>query len=38
MPQAELELTAMTHGGKALGRDDEDPIFVPFGIPGERVK
>jgi 23S rRNA (uracil1939-C5)-methyltransferase len=34
----ELDLTAMTHGGRALGRDDGRPIFVPFGIPGERIR
>ncbi|MCC6803010.1 MAG: class I SAM-dependent RNA methyltransferase [Anaerolineae bacterium] len=34
----ELELTVMTHGGRALGRHDGRPIFVPFGIPGERVR
>ncbi|HVU09658.1 MAG TPA: class I SAM-dependent RNA methyltransferase, partial [Phototrophicaceae bacterium] len=34
----ELDLTAMTHGGRALGRHEGRPIFVPFGIPGERVR
>ena len=34
----ELELTAMTHGGKAIGRHEGRPIFVPFGVPGERVR
>ncbi len=33
----DLELTAMTHGGRALGRHDGRPFFVPSGIPGERV-
>jgi 23S rRNA (uracil1939-C5)-methyltransferase len=37
-PTIELDLTAMTHGGRALGRDDGRPIFVPFGIPGERIR
>jgi 23S rRNA (uracil1939-C5)-methyltransferase len=34
----ELELTTMTHGGSALGRHDGRAIFVPYAIPGERVK
>ncbi len=34
----ELDLTSMTHGGRALGRHEGRPIFVPFGIPGERVR
>ncbi len=34
----DLDLTAMTHGGSALGRDAGRPIFVPFGLPGERVR
>lgn len=33
----ELELTAMAHGGKALGRADKRTVFVPYTIPGERV-
>lgn len=34
-----LELTAMANGGDALGRDEEGRvIFVPFTIPGERVR
>jgi 23S rRNA (uracil1939-C5)-methyltransferase len=33
----ELELTAMAHGGKALGRDGKRTVFVPYTIPGERV-
>ncbi len=33
-----LELTGMAHGGMALGRDRANRvIFVPGGIPGERV-
>lgn len=32
-------LTAMTFGGDALGRlSDGRPVFVPFGITGERVR
>ena len=33
----ELELTAMAHGGSALGRHDKQTVFVPYTIPGERV-
>ena len=33
----ELELTAMAHGGSALGRHDNRTIFVPYAIPGERI-
>lgn len=34
----ELELTAMAHGGSALGRADGKTIFVPYTIPGERIE
>jgi 23S rRNA (uracil1939-C5)-methyltransferase len=34
----DLQLTAMSHGGEALGRHDGRVIFVPFGIPGEKVR
>jgi 23S rRNA (uracil1939-C5)-methyltransferase len=33
----ELELTAMAHGGAALGRHGGRTIFVPYTIPGERI-
>lgn len=33
----ELELTTMTHGGRALGRHNGRAIFVPYAIPGERI-
>jgi 23S rRNA (uracil1939-C5)-methyltransferase len=33
-----LDLTAMAHGGSALGRHEGKTIFVPYAIPGERVK
>jgi 23S rRNA (uracil1939-C5)-methyltransferase len=33
----ELQLTAMAHGGYALGRDDRRMVFVPYTLPGERV-
>jgi len=33
-----IELTAMAHGGSALGRDSENRVvFTPYGIPGELV-
>lgn len=34
----ELELTAMAHGGSALGRHEGRAIFVPYAIPGERIR
>lgn len=34
----ELDLTAMTYGGSAIARHEGRPIFVPFGLPGERVR
>jgi 23S rRNA (uracil1939-C5)-methyltransferase len=34
----ELYLTAMAHGGSALGRTARQVIFVPYTIPGERVR
>ncbi|HEX2621276.1 MAG TPA: class I SAM-dependent RNA methyltransferase, partial [Phototrophicaceae bacterium] len=33
----ELELTTMAHGGSAIGRHDGRAIFVPYGIPGEKI-
>lgn len=33
----EIELTAMAHGGSALGRHAGKTVFVPYAIPGERV-
>lgn len=33
----ELELTAMAHGGSALGRQGGRTIFVPYALPGERI-
>jgi 23S rRNA (uracil1939-C5)-methyltransferase len=33
-----LELTAMAHGGAALGRHDKRVIFVPYALPGETVR
>ncbi|HVP20882.1 MAG TPA: class I SAM-dependent RNA methyltransferase [Anaerolineaceae bacterium] len=35
----EVELTAMVYGGDAMGRlPDGRAVFVPFGLPGERVR
>ncbi len=34
----DLELSAMAHGGSALGRHQGRVIFVPYTIPGERVR
>jgi 23S rRNA (uracil1939-C5)-methyltransferase len=34
----ELELTAMAHGGSALGRHDNRVVFVPYTIPGEVIE
>lgn len=33
----ELQLDEMVHGGQALGRHAGRAIFVPYGIPGERI-
>ena len=35
----EVTLTTLTYGGDALGRlPDSRAVFVPFGLPGERVR
>ena len=34
----ELELTGIAHGGDALGRHEGRVIFVPYGIPDEKVR
>lgn len=34
----DLELTAMAHGGSALGRHQGRAIFLPYAIPGELVR
>jgi 23S rRNA (uracil1939-C5)-methyltransferase len=34
----QLVLTAMAHGGSALGRHEGRVIFVPYAIPGETVR
>jgi 23S rRNA (uracil1939-C5)-methyltransferase len=34
----ELELDAMAHGGSALGRYEGRTVFVPYTIPGERIR
>ena len=37
MSPFELYLTAMAHGGEAIGRHEGKVIFVPYAIPGEEV-
>ncbi len=34
----EVELTGMAHGGSALGRQADRMVFIPYAIPGERVR
>src|SRR5579871_3714625 len=34
----ELELTGVTFGGDAIARHDGQVVFVPYGLPGERVR
>ncbi len=34
----ELDLTGIAHGGEALGRHGSKVVFVPYAIPGERVR
>jgi 23S rRNA (uracil1939-C5)-methyltransferase len=34
----ELTLDAIAHGGEAIGRYEGKAIFVPYAIPGERVR
>lgn len=34
----ELELTAMANGGSAIGRHQGRAVFVPYTLPGERVR
>ena len=34
----ELDLTDVAFGGDALGRLDGEVVFVPYGLPGERVR
>jgi tRNA/tmRNA/rRNA uracil-C5-methylase (TrmA/RlmC/RlmD family) len=35
----EITLTTLTYGGDAMGRlADGRAVFVPFGLPGERVR
>jgi len=37
--EIEIELTTLTYGGEALGRlPDGRAVFVPFALPGERVR
>ncbi len=34
----ELDLIAMAHGGRAMGRHKGRVVFVPYTIPGERIE
>lgn len=34
----ELELTGITYGGSAIGRHDDRAVFVPYTLPGERIR
>ena len=35
----DLQLEKLTYGGDAMGRlEDGRAVFVPFGLPGERVR
>jgi 23S rRNA (uracil1939-C5)-methyltransferase len=36
--EVDLRLDGIAHGGEALGRDRGRVVFVPFAIPGERVR
>ena len=38
MQTIELTLDAIAHGGEAMGRHAGKVIFVPYAIPGERVR
>ncbi len=37
-PSLELDLTDIAFGGAAIGRQEGEVVFVPFGLPGERVR
>ena len=35
----DLQLEKLTYGGDAMGRlEDGRAVFIPFGLPGERVR
>jgi 23S rRNA (uracil1939-C5)-methyltransferase len=38
MATFELKLTAITHGGAALGRHEGRAVFVPYALPGETAR
>lgn len=38
MKEVEITLTGIAHLGEAIGKYDGKIVFVPYGIPGERVK
>ncbi len=37
-PTTELDLTDIAFGGSAIGRQEGEVVFVPFGLPDERVR
>ena len=36
-PEFELDLTAIAHGGSAIGRHKGKTVFVPYALPGEHI-
>ena len=38
MKPATITLTDMAHGGDAVGRHEDQVVFVPLGVPGETVR
>jgi len=38
METTEIHLTSMAHGSAALGRHEGRVVFVPYALPGERVR
>lgn len=34
----EVKISTLTYGGDALGRDSGRAVFVPFALPGERIR
>ncbi|MDP2322640.1 MAG: TRAM domain-containing protein, partial [Gammaproteobacteria bacterium] len=35
---AEIEITAVGHGGAGIGRLDGQVCFVPYGLPGDQLE
>ena len=38
MIEIEIDITGIAHCGKSVGRYNGKVVFIPYGIPGERVK